>query len=160
MAKPREGALAADVGGQMLTSEGGACGDEVDWSAFKNDTTTFATSARTKIDNPVGVSHDGLMMLHHNDGLARVNEAVEQTEEVLDVSKMEARRWFIEDVDACLLGQVRNELEPLAFSAGQRGERLAQAEVAKTDIDETFKNRVSLRRAGFSIGEELRCFGY
>ena len=101
----------------MLSGKGGTCGDEIDWSAFENDSTTFATCPRTKIDNPVGVSHDGLMMLHHNDGLARVNQAVEQTEEVLDVGEMEARRWFIEDVDACLLGQVRDELKPLATSA-------------------------------------------
>src|SRR5262249_47639205 len=63
-------------------------------------------------------------------------------------------------VDAALLADVGGELEPLPFAAGQRGERLADAEVAQADVGETFQNRERRWRVRFSAAEEVLGVGY
>jgi hypothetical protein len=49
---------------------------------------------------------------------------------------------LVEDVDAALVGHVRGQLEPLPLAAGQRGERLADADVAEPDVGEPAEDGV------------------
>ncbi len=55
--------------------------------------------AGAEVDDPVGVSHDGLVMFDDDDGLAGVDEAVEQPEELLQIREVKARGGLVEDAD-------------------------------------------------------------
>src|SRR5947207_3653041 len=112
-------------------------------------------SARAEVDDPVGVRHHRLVVLDDDDRLARLDEPVEQAEQLLDVGEVEAGRRLVEYVDAALLAQVGGELEPLPLAAGERGERLAQAEVAEPDVGEPIEDDVGGRRARLAGAEEL-----
>ena len=87
--------------------------------------------------------------------LPDVDEPVEQAEQLLDVGEVQAGGRLVEDVDAALLAHVGGQLEPLPLAAGQRGERLAEAEVAEPDVDQPFEDLVRGRGARLPRGEEL-----
>jgi hypothetical protein len=55
---------------------------------------------------------------------------------------VQARRWFVEDVDAAAFCHVRRELESLPLAAGERRQRLTDREVAEPDVSESFEDRV------------------
>ena len=125
----------ADVGRhEMLAGERGAGGDEVGGCALEDDPAAVVAGAGAEVDDPVGVRHDRLVVRDDDDRLAGVDEAVEQAEQLLDVGEVQAGGRLVEDVDAALLGQVGGQLEPLPLAAGQRRERLAEAEVAEPDV--------------------------
>ena len=56
----------------------------------------------------------------------------------LDVGEVEAGGRLVEDGDVALLGHVNGQLQPLPFATRQRGERLADAEVAEPDVPPAF----------------------
>src|SRR5215218_9006769 len=109
----------AHIGREVLAGEGGAAGNEIGRRALEHDPAAVVAGAWAQIDDPVGVRHDRLVVLDDDDRLARVNEPVEQAEQLFDVSEVEAGRRLVEDVDTALLGHVGSQLEPLSFAAGQ-----------------------------------------
>ena len=150
----------ADVGREVLAGEGGAGGDEVGGGALEDDPAAVVAGAGAEVDDPVGVRHDRLVVLDDDDRLAGVDEPVEQAEQLLDVGEVEAGGRLVEDVDAALLGHVGGQLEPLPLAAGQRGERLAEAEVAEPDVGEPVEDGVRGRRARLAGAEELLGLGH
>ena len=62
--------VSVDVGREVLPGEGGAGGDEVGRCALEDDPTAVVACAGTKVDDPVGVRHDRLMMLDDDDRCA------------------------------------------------------------------------------------------
>ena len=54
---------------------------------------------RIEVDDPVGVRHHRLVVLDDENGLAGVDEPVEQAEELFDVGEMQTRRRLVENVD-------------------------------------------------------------
>src|SRR5215208_713664 len=150
---PRSG---ADVGREVLAGEGGAGGDEVGGCALEDDPAALVAGAGAEVDDPVGVRHDGLVVLDDNDRLAGVDEPVEQPQRLLDIGEMEAGGWLVEDVDAGWLGwfpQVGGQLEPLPLAAREGGERLADREVAEPDVGEPIEDLVRRRRARLAGAE-------
>ena len=81
--------------------------------------------------------HDGLVV-RDDDGveLARVHQPVQQAEQLLDVGEMESVVGSSRTVDVALLAHVTGQFESLSLAARERGERLAEAEVAKPDVGE------------------------
>src|SRR5579859_5770300 len=79
-----------DVGREVLAGEGGPGGDEVGRRAFEDDQAALVAGTGTKVDDPVGVRHDPLVVLDDDDRLAGVDEPVEQAQQLLDVGEMEA----------------------------------------------------------------------
>src|SRR5712691_4890314 len=149
---PRSG---ADIGREVLAGECGARGNEVGGGALEDDPAAVVAGAGAKVDDPVGVRHDPLVMLDDDDRLAGVDEPVEQAEQLLDIGEVEASGRLVEEVDAALLGHVGGQLEPLPLTAGQRRERLAEAEVAEPDVGEPLEDGVRGRRARLAGAEEL-----
>src|SRR6202043_2877191 len=156
-----------DVGREVLAGEGGAGGHEGGGGPPQNepaaggggargqggghggggvpledDPAAVVAGAGAKVDDPVGVRHHSLVMLDDDDRRARVDDLVEQAEQLLDVGAVEAAGRLVEDVDPALLGHVGGELETLPLASGQRGERLAEAEVAKPDVGEPLEDGV------------------
>src|SRR5215210_5336826 len=76
------------------------------------------------------------------------------------VGEVEAGGRLVEDVDAALLSHVGGQLEPLPLAAGQRSERLAEAEVAEPDVGEPVEDSVRGRRARLAGAEELLGLGH
>src|SRR5271170_7988188 len=127
-------ALCVNVGREILAGKGGASGDEVGGRTLEDNPAAVAAGAGAEVDDPVGVRHDRLVVLDDDDRLAGIDQPVEQAEQLLDVGEVEAGGWLVEEVDAALLAHVGGQLEPLPLAAGQRSERLAEAEVAEPDV--------------------------
>ncbi|MPM85935.1 hypothetical protein SDC9_133018 [bioreactor metagenome] len=140
----------------MLSGEGGLGCDQLRRGATEDDASAVVAGARAEVDDPVRVGHHGLVVLDHDHRLAGVDQPVEQAEELLHVGQVQAGGGLVKDVDTALLAQVGGELEPLAFTAGQGRQRLADGEVAETDIDEPLEDGVGGGRTCLAGGEELR----
>jgi hypothetical protein len=112
------------------------------------------TRARSEIDAPVGVRHHRQVVLDHDDRFAGVHQPVEEAEQLLDVGQVQSGRQLVEHVDAALFTHVRCELEPLAFASRQRGERLAEPQVAESHAGHTLQDRMRGRRPRLAGPEE------
>ena len=71
-----------------------------------------------------------------------------------NVGEVQSGRRLVENVDPALVAHVRSQLDPLALSAGQRRERLAETEVTEPDVGEPFEDGVRRRRCGLAGTEE------
>src|SRR3954453_23360686 len=67
---------AGHVGRQVLAGEGGTGGDEVGRRALEDDPAAVVAGAGPEVDDPVGVRHDRLVVLDHDDRLAGVHQPV------------------------------------------------------------------------------------
>merc|ERR1712005_82398 len=103
---------------------------------------------RAKVDDMIRTFDDIKVVLNHNDGIARIDEALEDFQQHTGIIKVEAGSGLVEDEQAGLAvlpgplwfgEQVANELEALAFTAAQSIERLAESQVAQADIGEKLK---------------------
>lgn len=83
-----EAASSADVGGEVLAGERRTSGDEVGRRALEDDSAAFMACAGPKIDYPVSVRHNRLVVFDDDDRLARIHNPVEQAEQLLDVGEM------------------------------------------------------------------------
>src|SRR5262249_22545149 len=142
-------------GREVLTSEGGAGGNELSRSALENDPAAVVTGAWAEVDDPVGVRHDGLVVLDDDDRLAGVDEPVEQAEQLLDVGQVQAGGRRGPAVAAARLGQAGGQLDPLPLAAGERRERLAEAQVSEPDVGEPIEDGAGSWRARVARTEKL-----
>ncbi len=131
----------------MFASERRAGGGEVSGRALEDDPAAVVAGARAEVDNPVGVRHYRLVVLNDDDRLTGVDEPVKQAQQMLDVSEVQAGSRFVEYVYTALASHVGGQLEPLAFAAGQSGERLTEAEVAEPDVGQPAEDGVRGRSA-------------
>ena len=152
---PPRGPSDADVFGEVLAGQGRAVGHQIARTAFEHDATAVVTGARAEVDDPVGVRHHGLVVLDDDDGDARVDQAVEEAEKVLDVGKVEPGGGLVEDVDAALACHVSGQLQALALAARQRREGLAETQVAEADVVESLENRACGGHGRVALGEEV-----
>ena len=68
-----------------------------------------------------------------------VAQAVQHVEQLLDVGKMQAGSWLVEDVKSLAgvaFGQFAGQLDPLRLAAGQRRRALSQLDVGEADVDQ------------------------
>ena len=70
----------------------------------------------------------------------RLDEPVEQADQVVDVLHVEAGRRLVEDVDLGVAGHLDRELEALALAARQRVELLAERDVAQPDVGQAVEH--------------------
>ena len=76
-------------------------------------------------------------MLDDDDGVARVDQAVEDGEELLHVREVQPGGGLVEDVEGApgiAPRELGGELDPLRLAAGELGGGLAQPDVAEPDI--------------------------
>ena len=113
---------------------------------------------RAEVDDPVGVCHDRLVVFDDDHGLAGVDEAVEQTEQLLDIGEMEAGGRLVEDVDASLFAHASCELQSLPLAARKVVRGWPSAQIAQPDIREPNQDLVRGRNLGVALGEEVLGF--
>ena len=65
---------------------------------------------------------------------------------MLDVGEVEPGGRLVQDIDAAFFRHVGGQLQPLTLTAGQRRERLSEAEVAEPDVGEPREDGVGGRR--------------
>ena len=134
---------------------GGALGD--DFSAF-------FTGFGADVDEVVGLCHDGGVVLYDDDGVAFVNEAVEDVDEFVHVLLVQADTGFLDEVEVVFLsgslahgftplGEFTDELDALGFAAGEGGGGLSELEVTKAGVVEQLEGAVE---SGVG-GEKFRC---
>src|SRR5690348_12337298 len=78
----------ADVGRETLAGERGAGGHEVEGGALEDDPAAVVAGAGAEVDDPIGVRHNRLVVLDDDDGLAGVDEPVEQAKQLLHVGQV------------------------------------------------------------------------
>src|SRR5215469_8855560 len=113
--------------------------------AGSDDLAAFFAALRSEINDPVGTFNDFEIVLNHQDRIAGVHQTLKQPDEQRNVVEMEAGGRLIEDEKSVLLlvrqfialiacVQVTDELKPLRFAARKSVERLAKAQITKTDF--------------------------
>jgi hypothetical protein len=66
-------------------------------SAFGDDASTASAAFRAEIDEPVGFGDEVEVMFDDDDGVAGIDEALEDLDETADVLEVEADGGFFED---------------------------------------------------------------
>src|SRR5437870_8659075 len=105
--------------------------------AFGDDLAAVDAAAGAKVDHPVGGLDDVEVVLDHDHGVAGVDQAVEDVEELADVLEVEAGGRLVEDVEGLAggaAGELLAELDALRLAAAERGRALADLDVAEPDL--------------------------
>src|SRR5690606_6211560 len=91
------------------------------------------------IDDPVGRLDDIQVVLDDHDGVAAVDEAVQDFQELGDIVEMQAGRGLVKDVKgpaAVRLAELGGQFHALGFTAGEGRSGLAQGEIIEADGDQ------------------------
>src|SRR5688572_7560388 len=118
------------------------------WRSDTDNIPTRVAAFRTEIDDLVRGLDDVEIMFDHEERTARIDQRTKRREQFVDVVEVQARGWFVEDVERFSAGplqQVRCEFDALRFTARQRCRRLAQSQVTKPDIVEYAQTVRNLR---------------
>ena len=145
---------ATDECRQVLAGQRRPRRHQVGRRAFEHDPPAVVARARPEVDDPVGVRHHRLVVLDHDDRLAGVDQPVQQPEQLLEVGQVQPGGRLVEHVDAAVGTHVRRELEPLPLATRQRGERLAEPQVAEPHVGHALQDRVRGRRTRLAGAEE------
>jgi hypothetical protein len=92
----------ADVRRELLASESGARCNQVCRCALKDDPPTVVARAGTKVDDPVGVYHHGLVVFDDDDRLPELTSRSRNSSSCSNVGQVQARGGLVEDVHATL----------------------------------------------------------
>ena len=105
-----------------------------------------AAGAGADVEDPVGRAHHVLVVLDDDDGVARVREAAQRSDEAVVVALVEADRRFVEHVaDADEpRADLRREADPLRLAARERRARPVEREVLEADRREEPEARLDL----------------
>ena len=106
-------------------------------AAGRHDRATEVSGAGPHVDDVIGRRDDAHVVFDHDDRVARIDQAVELEHEAVDIGRVQPGRRLVEDVErapALPPLQFGRELDPLGLPAGEFGRRLAQAQVAETEI--------------------------
>ena len=85
-----------------------------------HQSSTTVTALGAEIDDPVGRLDDIEIVLDHHHGITFVTQSLQHEQQLRDVVKMQARGWFIEDVErpaGCPLGKLAGKFDALRFTA-------------------------------------------
>ena len=94
------------------------------------------TRARTEVDDVVRRAHRALVVLHDDDGVAKVAQPLERRDQPLVVTLVQADRGLVEDVEHTHEARpdLGGQADPLRLAARERGRRALEREVADPDV--------------------------
>src|SRR6266436_5770580 len=113
-------------------------GDEFGWPLGDDAAAAFA-AFRAEVNDPVGLFDDVEMVLDDEHGVAEINEALQDVEELSNVVEVQAGGGLVENVERAAglaFRKLTRELDALGFAAGKSGGGLAEGDVAESDFDE------------------------
>ena len=114
---------------------GGCC--DLFRGAGGDDAAAAVAAFGAEVDDVVGGFDDLQIVLDDNDGVAGVDQSVEDFEEFADVFEMQAGGGLIQDVEGAAggaFGEFLGEFDALGFAAGEGGGLLAEMDVAEADF--------------------------
>ena len=105
----------------------------------RDDLAAAVARFRTEIDHPVGELDDVEVVLDEHERVSGVDETIEDLGELTNVLEMKAGRRLVHDVEllAALLARQRElarDLQSLRLAAGERRRRLAESQIAESDL--------------------------
>lgn len=109
--------------------------DEFRGAALEYNRATIRTCTRADINDVVSVSEHAEVVFDDDDRLAVINQLIKKIQQGFHISEVQACGGLIQNKGGGLVCHVGGELQTLAFTAGQRGERLAEGDVAEADVD-------------------------
>ena len=115
---------------------------------------------RTEVNDAIRALHDGIVMLHDQEGVALVAERLERADEPLVVARMQADRRLVEHVKHAgeIGAKLRGEPDALGLATGERLGRAVEREIAEADVFEKLQPLLDLRddvpRNGATAGVE------
>src|SRR3954451_15796958 len=114
-----------------------------------DDPAAFFAALRTQVDDPVSRLDNVQVVLDHEKAVTGLQQLLERGEQLRDVVEVQPGRRLVEDVEHAIAGlrrEVRRDLDPLRFAAGQRGRGLTETQVAEADLVEHLKASQDFRR--------------
>src|SRR5467141_4328755 len=124
--------------------------------ALGDDAAAAFAAFRAEVNDPVGLFDDVEMVLDDEHGVAEINEALQDVEELSNVVEVQAGGGLVENVERAAglaFGKLARKLDALGFAAGKSCGGLAERDVAEADFDESCELLLNLR----NIFEELQC---
>src|SRR5690242_8254812 len=106
-------------------------------SSLDDNPPACITGFRPEVNNPIRGFDDVKVMLHDENGMAIIHEALKGLQEHSNILKMKAGGGLVENkkgwlgirgLSARKFGQVAHQLEALAFTSGKGVDRLAEAQ--------------------------------
>src|SRR6266481_7532372 len=151
-------AVEGEDAGEGLASVGffGA-GDEFG-RALGDDAAAALAAFRAEVNDPVGLFDDVEMVLDDEHGVAEIDKALQDVEELSNVVEVQAGGGLIENVERAAglaFGKLASQFDALGFAAGKSGGGLAEGDIAESDFDERGELLLNLR----NIFEELQRVG-
>jgi hypothetical protein len=119
------------MAGEVRSRVSHACLGYLLGRAGRHDASTRAPAFGTEVDDPVGSGDHVQVVLNDDDGVSVVHQPLKDVHQPVDVRRMQPRRWLVQHVERARLPQLGGQLQALALTAGQRGERLSQGEIAQ-----------------------------
>jgi len=90
-----------------------------------------------EVDDVIGRLDDIQVVLDHHECVAGIEQLPERGEQLRDVVEVQPRGGLVQDIQQPLTAmrrQMRRDLDPLRLAAGQRGRRLAEAQIPESDL--------------------------
>ena len=137
-------------------------------SSGSHQPSSFVASLRSEINHPIGALDDLEIVLDHDEGIARVDQALEQLHQHRDIVEMQSSGRLVENekvaaARAVLFGagtlvrEMPDEFEALRFAARKSVQRLTKPQITKADFVQNIERIAEL--LGFpDLSEKLDRF--
>src|SRR2546425_7128259 len=122
-------------------------GDELG-RALGDDAAAAFAAFGAEVNDPIGLLDDVEVVLDDEHGVAEIDEALQDVEELSNVIEVQAGGGLVENVERAAglaFRKLSGELDALGFAAGKSGCGLAKGDVAEADFDESGELLLNLR---------------
>ena len=124
---------------QILSREALRAGGDLLRRAAGDDLPAAGAALRSEIDDIVRDLDDIKIVLDDEHGIARVDQPLQDLDQLVHVRHVQARRRLVEDIERAARrssGKLRCELDALRLAAGERRGALAELDIAEAHVDE------------------------
>src|ERR1043166_7063076 len=129
--------------------------------AFRNDSSAALAAFGAEINEPIGFGDQVEVMFDHDDGMAGINEPLQNLDQAFHVRHVQSDWRFFEDEEVAFLGaaevarvlfqageKMGDELDALGFAAAEGGAGLAELQIAEAGIAQGLERTDNLLKAG------------
>ena len=113
-----------------------------------DDLTAIAPCIGTDVDDVVGSTHHLLIMLDDNNRVPQVSQTVDDTDEALGITLVEADTRFVQDVERAYeaTSELRRESHPLALPTREGAGESVKGQITQADLIKEGQARADLMK--------------
>ena len=113
-----------------------------------DDLTAIAPGIGSDVDDVVGSTHHLLIMLDDDNCIAQVSQTVNDTDEALGITLVEADTRFVQDVERAYeaTSELRRESHALALPTGEGAGESVKGQITQADLIEEGQARADLMK--------------